>query len=206
MATLTPTIPGFANITQDSQQTFRALLTALSEPGKVKEVPCPLSTPAELSLAFGAACLTLIDFETPVWLQPAFSEEIKGWLRFHTGCQFTHNQKQADFALMKELEAIDLSAFSWGSAESPEASTTLLLQLNSLNSGEQVTLYGPGVQTQRTVSPRLPQQFWKQWALNHDSYPTGIDCFLCCENQVMGLPRSVSVSRALVTESMEQGR
>ncbi|MEL7512602.1 MAG: phosphonate C-P lyase system protein PhnH [Cyanobacteria bacterium J06554_3] len=203
---LTPTIPGFADITQESQQTFRALLTALSEPGKIKEVQCPLSTPADLSLAFGAACLTLIDFETLVWLQPAFSEETKGWLRFHTGCQFTHHQKQADFALIKEIDAkeigakepdakepdaLNLSAFNWGSAETPEDSTTLLLQLDSLSGGEPVTLHGPGIQTQRVISPVLPQQFWQQWALNHDSYPTGVDCFLFQKRQVMGLPRSV---------------
>lgn len=206
MVTLTPTIPGFADITQNSQQTFRALLTALSEPGKVKDIPCALPTPAELSLAFGAACLTLIDLETPVWLQPAFSEETKGWLRFHTGCQFTNNRKQANFALMKDLDAMDLSAFSWGSAEAPEDSTTLLLQLNSLNDGEQVTLHGPGIQTQRHISPRLPQHFWQQWTLNHDSYPTGIDCFLFYENQVMGLPRSVSVTQALSAQSADLGR
>lgn len=206
MVTLTTTIPGFADITRDSQQTFRALLTSLSEPGKIKDISCPLSTPAELSLAFGATCLTLIDFETPVWLQPAFSEETKGWLRFHTGCQFTHSKKQADFALMKDLDAIDLSAFRWGSAEAPEESTTLLLQLETLSGDEQVALHGPGIQTQRSVSPLLPQQFWQQWALNHDSYPTGIDCFLFQGQQVMGLPRSVSACEASATQSTEPRR
>lgn len=201
---LTTTLPGFENLTQDSQQTFRALLGALSEPGKLSEIALEMSAPEGMNLACAAACLTLIDFETAVWLQPSFSGAVKDWLRFHTGCSFTENSAQADFAVVNDLRAVSLDQFGWGTAELPEDSTTLLVQVEDLFAGEQVCLRGPGILESRMVSPVVPDLFWQAWAQNHAAYPRGVDCFLLSHSTVMGLPRSAQASVQAAVQASAQ--
>lgn len=193
---LTTTLPGFEDLTRDSQKTFRALLSALSEPGKVMDLPAKVGVPEGMNLACAAACLTLIDFETTVWLQAGFSSAVKDWLRFHTGCSFVKNPADADFAVVKDLQAVSLPQFCWGTAEVPESSTTLLVQVESLTEGEFVVLSGPGILGERTVAPSVSSSFWQLWMENHAAHPRGVDCFFLSRSEVVGLPRSV---RAVVS-------
>lgn len=194
---MAPLLPGFDNAVHDAQQTFRSLLSTLAEPGKIQPLSLALDLPAGLELASAAACLTLLDLETQVWISPSGSEDLHCWLQFHTGCRFAKQPEQADFALV--LNTTELPAFSrfrWGTSEEPEQSTTVLLQVEALDqAGDQaapvVTLSGPGILGQRMINPALPQQFWDGWQQNHRNYPLGIDAYLFCGAEVMGLPRSV---------------
>lgn len=196
---LTTLLPGFENLTRDSQQTFRALLTALSEPGRAQEIVVPMTPPGELNAGCAAACLSLIDFETVVWLQPTQSSEVRDWLRFHTGCQFTEDERQADFAVINDPVDLVIKDFCWGSAETPEASTTLLIQVDfqegSAAIGSRMQLSGPGILRSRTVTWDLPAIFWQQWQGNYNAYPRGVDCFLFDQRRVLGLPRTVQIAR-----------
>ena len=200
----TTLLPGFEEITRDSQQTFRTLLTALSEPGKKLEIPVSLTPPAGLTPACAAACLTLMDLETTVWIQPDLQADsdrtvndhaVRNWLRFHTGCRFVDAPTAATFAVIVDIESLSLNAFNWGSPETPEASTTLLIQLSSLQTGEPVMLSGPGILSDRQISPALPTGFWSQWADNHQAYPRGVDCFLFDQQAVLGLPRTAQAKQ-----------
>lgn len=187
---LTTQLPGFEEITRDSQQTFRALLEALSDPGNPREMTVTLTPPEGLTLPCAAACLTLLDLETMVWLQPGFPEEVQGWLRFHTGCRFATTPAEAAFAVVHTLAEIALDELCWGSAESPEASATLLAQVSALSGADEVVLTGPGLLASRTISPAVPMSFWHEWQRNHTAYPQGMDVFLFDEQSVMGLPRT----------------
>lgn len=189
---LTTQLPGFREVTQDSQKTFRALLETLSMPGTVQRVDVELTPPKELGLACAAACLALLDLETVVWLQPGFSTDVQNWLRFHTGCRFTTELEDAAFVIVLDLDEIALDELNWGSAETPEASATLLAQVDSLQHGKSVVLTGPGILSKQAISPTVPTSFWQGWQRNHHSYPRGIDVFLFEADRVMGLPRSVN--------------
>ncbi|MEL6940681.1 MAG: phosphonate C-P lyase system protein PhnH [Cyanobacteria bacterium J06598_1] len=190
---ITTQLPGFENLTRDSQKTFRSLLEALSTPGQFLKIDVPLQVPTDLSTACGAACLTLMDLEANVWLQPGFPTAVQDWLRFHTGCLFVENPSEATFAVVNNIDTLTLEQFCWGSAETPESSTTLLVQLETLHDSRPVTISGPGIFQQATISPNLPQQFWEQWQHNHAAYPQGIDVFLFAGQAVMGLPRTVRI-------------
>lgn len=198
----TTTLPGFADLTRDSQQSFRALLTALAEPGKRLSIPAQLAAPAGLNPACAAACLTLIDFETAVWLSPTLPDTVKNWLRFHTGCTFTREPMQCTFAIINDIETTPFTQFCWGSAETPEDGATLLIQIEQLqteqlqtekSTDKEIALSGPGILHSRIISPAVPSSFWQMWQQNQAAYPMGIDCFLFSEHQVMGLPRSTQV-------------
>ena len=57
--------PGFSNITFDAQQTFRALLHALSHPGSPMEIGVKLGHPDDLHPACAAACCLLVGGVNP---------------------------------------------------------------------------------------------------------------------------------------------
>jgi len=186
----TVSLPGFEDITRDSQITFRTLLESLAMPGVSKEIRVNLQAPEGVTLACAAACLTLLDLETTVWLQPGLPKQLKDWLQFHTGCLFTQNAKEATFAIVHDAHDVDLEQFCWGSDRTPEASTTLLVQSNAAHSDEAITLTGPGLLHPQKVSLTLPRSFWQQWQQNQATYPKGIDAFVFSEASVVGLPRT----------------
>lgn len=191
---MVPSLPGFQDAVHEAQTTFRALLEALAHPGRACPIASPMMSPKELFSTCAAACLTLLDLETQVWLQPGL--EIESWLRFHTGCRVTRDPQQANFAVIWDVtRSPDLQAFNPGTAEYPEASTTLLIQVEHLMDGEAVVLQGPGILGERTIAPQLPKLFWPQWIKNHRAYPLGVDVFLFDPTHVMGLPRTAAIQR-----------
>ena len=183
-------LAGFTDTVHDAQRTFRALLDAFAKPG-VCQTTVALIPPNGLEISCAAACLTLLDLETVVWLQPGLSEEVRSWLIFHTGCRFTQRPKAADFAVIWDvMTAPALAEFSWGTAEYPEASTSLLVQLPGLSEGEPATLRGPGLLHQLEVTLPLGTNFWQQRQTMLDDYPLGVDCWCFAQDQVVGLPRT----------------
>ncbi|MBD3884644.1 phosphonate C-P lyase system protein PhnH [Phormidium tenue FACHB-886] len=187
-------LPGFQDVVHEAQATFRTLLEALAHPGRSCTITSSITPPGKMSPACAAACLTLLDLETQVWLQPGL--EIEPWLRFHTGCRFTTDPQQANFAVIWDVaRSLNLQAFNPGTAEYPELSTTLLIQVEDGVEGEAVVLQGPGILGKRTIAPQLPGQFWQQWLSNHQAYPLGVDVFLFGQTHVMGLPRTTAIQR-----------
>ncbi len=193
--------PGFHDRVHDAQRTFRTLLDALAHPGQVGAIAPRLTPPPGLGIGCAAACLTLLDLETRLWLAPGLdagldaglNAELEAWLVFHTGCRMVRSPAQADFAVIgAQGSCPDLDAFSWGTADYPEASTTVLIQVDGLGGGEPMLLRGPGIKTEQAIAPQVSPHFWAQWAANHRAYPLGIDVFLFTDDRVMGLPRTAA--------------
>lgn len=187
-------LPGFRDPVHDAQQTFRALLAALARPG-LMQTTAVLEPPDGIAIATAAASLTLFDLESTVWLQPGFPEALRDWLLFHTGCQFGRDPGTADFAVVRDLTAMpELNRFNWGTPEYPEASTSLLVQLPTLQGGEAVSLHGPGIHGEIPVELPVTAQFWAQWAALTAHYPLGVDIWFCARDRVLGLPRTAELS------------
>ena len=186
---VTTVLPGFSDPVHGAQRTFRGLLEALSHPGLPYTPQYALSSPDDLTPVCAAACLTLLDLEATVWLQPSLSQRVQDWLRFHTGCLFTDDPSAADFAAISDaFSQPELAAFNWGSAEAPEQSTTLLIQVEDFTSGSVQQLSGPGILNCVSFAPNLPETFWEQ--RDQHAYPQGVDCFLLTQQSVVGLPRT----------------
>jgi alpha-D-ribose 1-methylphosphonate 5-triphosphate synthase subunit PhnH len=184
---------GFTDPVTDAQSSFRALLDAMSRPGQIHCVNAAQG-PSPLANATGAAILTLVDHETPLWLDPA-AKSAERWITFHTGAPIVGVPDTACFALA--LSMPDLANFALGSDESPESSATIILQVQSLSHGERFTLTGPGLREPATLTvDGLPPGFASIWAANHGLFPRGIDLILCAGDQVAALPRSVTVKEA----------
>jgi alpha-D-ribose 1-methylphosphonate 5-triphosphate synthase subunit PhnH len=189
-------LPGFVDPPRDSQAVFRRILEAMAQPGHVLAIPCSLDAPPPLDVATAAACLALLDYETPVWLQPhPGMQRAEAYLRFHCGCPVVTAPEDAHFAVVVDARtAPALTEFAQGTPEEPHKSATVLLQLGDLVTGPAKTLRGPGIADTATLSPLgLPAAFWQQWRANHAAFPLGVDLILTSCERLAALPRTTAV-------------
>lgn len=185
-------LPGFADPVDDAQATFRAALDALAHPGRIHEITAESGVPAGLSPAMTALLLTLVDVDTPLWLPQGASADTLAFLRFHCGCPIVPSPALARFAAAPAgFEAPALSACHPGDPAYPDQSTTLLIEVASLDAGPQAMLSGPGIQSRQALAATgLPEGFWREWRLNHQRFPLGVDVLLTQGRRICGLPRS----------------
>lgn len=178
-----------------AQTVFRALLDALSRPGSPRALAPPLPTPpAGTGAGLYAAALTLVDFETPVWLAPALAGAAAE-LRFQLGAPLVERPDVAAFALVDDGTALPpLTDFAQGEDTYPDRSTTLLIEVAGLEPGGPWRLTGPGIAGEvRLAMDGLPADFTAQWASNHARFPRGVDVFLFAGASVVGLPRTTRI-------------
>lgn len=189
-------LPGFDDPVMCSQRIFRMLLAATSSPGKVINSGIPLPAPAPLLATSAAICLTLLDRETPLWLDgKADQPPVREYLRFHCGCRLTPRAKEAQFALIAAAQCIpSLEQFELGTEEEPERSATLIIQVEALDSTGELTLTGPGIEAARRlhIAP-LPPAFLQQMVLNQSLFPRGLDFVFASPSQIAAIPRSSKI-------------
>ncbi|MBV8680057.1 MAG: phosphonate C-P lyase system protein PhnH [Aquitalea sp.] len=185
--------PAFDNMVHDSQRMFRHILTALAEPLLPQDLPqLPPALPGLLP-ATAAVLYTLIDQDVTLWA-PALPDSTVASLRFHCGLQLAAQAEQADFILLPLGSTLPpLASLQAGSAEYPDRSATLLLEVADFTI-DQVEASGPGIAgSRRFGAGQLPAGFWAQWQANHARFPLGVDVLLISASQLAGLPRSTLV-------------
>lgn len=186
--------PGFADPVHSSQQAFRLLIDALARPGRIQRLPAPPEKVAGLGPAAAAIALTLLDFETPVWLDKD-SLEATHFLRFHCNCAIVGDARRARFAFAKGFDNLpSLDAFSLGTDIEPENATTLIVEVDDLYADGPLVLTGPGIERQHRlgVSGFDTDRIAERVALA-ELFPRGLDVFLTCGERVAGLPRTTRI-------------
>ena len=190
-----PLAAGFVDPVHDAQRAFRAALDALARPGRVVILGDAIAG-LDIQPAMAHLLLALTDDDTRVWWQrndPAVAQ----WLRFHTGASAAGRADQAAFAAIADpLTMPSLDAFAQGTAVAPEFSTTLMVEVPSLDQGPALQWHGPGIRETRSVRiDGLPAAFWAQWQANHAAFPQGVDLVFTCGSRAIGLPRTTRVGR-----------
>ncbi len=186
--------PGFADPVLESQQSFRLVLQAMAEPGRLVPMRPDLSPPTPLRPTTAAVALTLVDYDTPVWLGDA-DAAVVDWLRFHTGCPVTEDPAAAAFAIaLGDWPALD--TLPAGTDAYPDRSATLIAQVESLT-GSGLHLSGPGIESTRDFGfAPMPDDFIAAWKANARLFPRGVDLILCDGERVAALPRTCAVQPA----------
>jgi alpha-D-ribose 1-methylphosphonate 5-triphosphate synthase subunit PhnH len=189
---MTRLTPGFANPVLDAQASFRAILEAMSRPGRIQRIDARISPPAPVYSAAGAALLSLSDADTPLWLDAG--DTVAEWLRFHCGAPITSDISAARFVLACGA-APSLAALDIGTDEDPQLGATLILQVAGLVAGDGWRLTGPGIQHEHRLRVLgAPAGFVAAWARNQALFPRGVDVLLCAGDSIAALPRSVAIT------------
>jgi alpha-D-ribose 1-methylphosphonate 5-triphosphate synthase subunit PhnH len=191
---------GFADPVFDAQVIFRAVMDAMARPDTVQPVKALAKPPQPLSPVAAAVALTLCDHDTPLWLDPALrqTQAVASWLGFHTGAPLANTPADAHFAVVADPAGlIAFENFVQGTQEYPDRSTTLILQVASLSTGDRLTLEGPGIDGSTTFAPApLPRHFVEQWKQNRARFPRGVDLVLAAPDGIACLPRTTRIRQA----------
>lgn len=178
---------GFGDPATESAQAFRAIMTAMAQPGRIETLRGG-NPPSPVSQAAGIVLLTLCDPDTPVFLAPSCdSPALRQWLGFHTGAPFAA-PGECSFALGSWEELQPLSQFRQGTSDYPDRSATLIVETSKLEA-KGTTLRGPGIRERAELS--LPESAGFQH--NARAFPLGLDFMLTCGDRLAALPRSTEV-------------
>jgi alpha-D-ribose 1-methylphosphonate 5-triphosphate synthase subunit PhnH len=182
--------PGFAEPVLGAQSSFRAMLHAMSHPGRIVELPDVPQAPAPLGPAMGALALALCDADTPLWHDGWAA--VTDWLRFHTGAPLT--EAHAARFLLASGAPPALAGLALGSDEAPQDGATLLLQVTALEPVDGWRLSGPGIETSTSLRVSgAPPGFVAERAALAALFPRGLDIMLCAGRHIVGLPRTTNI-------------
>ncbi|MEI8274937.1 MAG: phosphonate C-P lyase system protein PhnH [Hyphomicrobiales bacterium] len=178
-----------------SQAAFRALMECLSRPGEIRTLE-GVGAPPPMAPATAALVRSLADYESPIWLDPAFAAApaIAEWIKFHTGAPIVAAPDKAAFALVADSLAMPtFLKFAQGSEEYPDRSTTIIVQVERF-AGPALTLQGPGIETTRDFAAApLPADFAQRLRDNREMFPRGVDLVFVTGQAIAALPRSVRI-------------
>ena len=167
---------------------FRQALEAMADPGAIVTLPdCP--APAPLSPAAGALVVALADETTPIHLAGGHNTRaVRGWLRERLGAKLVTAQ-EAELAIGTWESLSPVGRFGTGSADAPESSATLIVELDMLKPEGALLLGADGAE--RPLSLPETDAFVENAALS----PLGLDFFLTSGTLMAALPRGAQVRR-----------
>lgn len=197
MTTIAELPPGFVDKVLSAQSTFRSVMDAMARPGSVQRIVPMAGAPDGMMRGTAAIALTLFDHDTPLWLDARMAESsaMVKWLKFHTGAPVVQDSSIASFALINDGATLPpLERFALGTSEYPDRSTTLILQVDSLDAGRSVELCGPGIDGVATLKAAIrPFDLFDRLRVNEALFPRGIDVVLVADDAVVAIPRTTRV-------------
>lgn len=173
----------------DTRDTFRALCDAMSRPGTVQRTPI---TPADHAVA-----ATLIDHEVSTYTDDDHLREgLSSQGRFDEA-----EPGEADIVHTHGVPSWDVGELARGSLVEPSEGATAVYRVESLSTDSEggltmISLSGPGVPDTRTVSVGLPAEELDAIAAAGSTYPRGVDVLFTAADQIVAIPRSVSMEVA----------
>jgi len=185
---------GFADSVLSAQSTFRSVMDAMARPGSVLRVTVSVGAPPRLMRGTAAIALTLFDHDTPIWLDRRLSEtdDVTKWLKFHSGAPVIADPLTCSFALVSDVASLpSLDRFGFGRSEYPDRSTTLIVEVDSLEQGIKYELRGPGIDGSVTLCATVEiKELFEQLTINAALFPRGIDVVLVADDLLVAIPRT----------------
>lgn len=184
---------GFKDKTFESQEAFRLILQATSNPGKKIQFTNDYHSRENLNASSINIIFTLLDLDTNVFIQSAQESNISNFIKLHTGAPITKNKVESDFAVVTDGD-LDFDSFNEGLDQYPDKATTLIIQIHSMSQGEDFVLSGPGIKNSNRITlSGIPHNFKEKVNANSSKFPLGVDIFLTCKNELISLPRTIKI-------------
>lgn len=179
-----------------TQQAFRKVLEALSFPGKINLLDeCPNDMSPLISQT-ALICMTLLDSEVSFYVT---DDNISKTVHAYTGSH-SIDVSNADFIIISLPTSTDeildrLNQAKIGDLVSPHKSATVILEVESLTSGFNYELNGPGIKGTVQLSCTVSPEVIKNRKDINAEYPLGIDIILIDrKGNVVGLPRTTQIT------------
>ena len=184
--------PGFADPVAQAQSCFRALLAAMARPGSLHEVGVS-PAPPPLAAATAAVLLTLVDAESPLWLDGAAADAWAGWPFTAERCAPSRARPLSCARSPCRRSPASTPASMPGRRRAPP----WCCRCRRLGTGTGYRLAGPGLREASVLRVEgLPDDFTAQWAANGALFPRGVDLILCAGTQLCALPRTTCIEEA----------
>ena len=192
---------GLRDGVHESQAVFRAVLEALSRPGRPRVAATAAEPPQPLTRVSAAVALTLVDQDVTLWLSPSLDcPEVRDYLVFHTGARVVAQPHGANFVVCSGPGEIPpLDTLAQGTPDYPDRSATVIVSVadTPTHTDPRATLSGPGIEHPFGLGlPGFDRALWRQLQHNHRAYPLGVDLVVCIGQSVIGLPRSTAIEVA----------
>jgi alpha-D-ribose 1-methylphosphonate 5-triphosphate synthase subunit PhnH len=190
--------PAFENPELGSEQTFRAILEAMVQPGLLVKINHNLSISDSVNTASAAVCLTLLNAQTLLWSDLDWGSTAISWFEFHCRCSVVTEPCMAHFALITQPTSMPLlDDFKIGEDKHPASAATLIIQVEGFNDPNVKILGGPGIKSATPFAPAgVPKNFWEQWQLQAALFPLGVDIFFTCNDILAALPRTTQINNS----------
>ncbi|KOX91433.1 phosphonate metabolism protein PhnH [Haloarcula rubripromontorii] len=168
-----------------TRETYRALLSAMSQPGTVESTPEP---------ADYAVVVTLVDHEVGCWTD---DDGLRSDLA-DQGRLDAVDQSEAAVVHARHHENVAVEDCRRGSLVEPSDGATVVYQVDALAEGAAadlttVGLTGPGVDGTAALSVALPATELEAIAAAQSDYPRGVDAVFASDDAVAAIPRSVTM-------------
>jgi alpha-D-ribose 1-methylphosphonate 5-triphosphate synthase subunit PhnH len=182
---------GFDDPALASPRTFRAIFAAMVHPGQIVTIHENPDAPDVFNSASAAACLTLLDYETPVWTDVDWISPAISWLQFDCESSVVTEPCMANFAIVtKPASMPDLDYFRVDRYEYYKNATTLIIQVDDIL--PRASYKNSNIYFEKTAQLELkgvPDKFWDRWQYLSGLYPLGIDIFFTCDDVLIALPK-----------------
>lgn len=158
----------------------------MSRPGTVQQTPM---TPADHAVA-----ATLVDHEVSTYTDDDDLRE-----QLSSQGRLTESQpSEADIVHTHGVPSWDVGELVRGSLVEPSDGATAIYRVESLSTRPEdglttIIVSGPGVPDTRTASLGLPAEEIDAIAAAQSTYPRGVDIIFTAADQVVSIPRSVSM-------------
>ena len=196
--------PSFENTERDSQIIFRQVLNSFSRPAVPFEIsPRVKSSKTDSARVGTSLLLALMDTGSSLHLLlKEHDNNLADFLKFHTGCRIASGPEQANYIWVQSSERLpSLMECALGSAEFPEASSTLIIDVEGFkidaNSSNHSPWTGPGINGELYIEIMgLNDQFWSDRKNIRPLFPCGVDVIFCSPTHIVSLPRSTRIGEA----------
>lgn len=191
---------GFISPVMDSQQLFRKLLKAMSEPFTMMQTDLLDESPQGFNDASYAISLTLLDDATSIALSSYLkNQSLIESLRFHSQVHIAENLSQVDFYFCTQKTIPNISSLNHGSSLYPDQSTTLIIQCDSFTQGDEWVANGPGIESHKSFNCSAFNDVLlgelQQMNKDYSAFSTGVDLIFTCQDSFFCIPRSTMLHR-----------
>lgn len=198
------------DIVHDLQSVYRKLVDSTSRPGLISDLRKEAALVEEedqkgCSASVLLIALTLFDQEVSFKVFSKQADSVSKTINQLTYAKSTE-AKKADFLLILQdaekgsLEEAIIIAKA-GTLKNPHSSAFIIVEVESVTSGEALLLKGPGIHSTELIYLDINENWMESRQEKNKEYPLGIDLILIDQNhQLISLPRTTQITRNRVIE------